>query len=81
MTSTLVNILVVVLFGAFAIGSSIFIFAVSAHFFNEIVEAFQSSMLKGIGMLSLCLIGLCAVVFGIHFAIPYVVEFYRQVTG
>ena len=81
MASVFVNVLVVLLTAAFAIASIIVIFAVAGHVFNEIFEAFQRGMLDGIGMLSLCLIGLCAVVFGIHFAIPYVVEFYRQVTG
>jgi hypothetical protein len=81
MTGTLVDILVVILFAAFAIGSIIFIFALAGHVFNEILEAFQRSSLEGIGMLSLSVIALLAVVVGVHFALPYVVDFYHTVMG
>jgi len=81
MASVFVNVLVVLLTAAFAIASIIAIFAVAGHVFNEIFEAFQRSMLAGVGVLSMSAIVLAAVVFGVRMAIPYVVEFYRQVTG
>jgi hypothetical protein len=78
---SLTDILVVVLFAVFAIASSLFIFAVAGHVFNEIVEAFQRSTLAGLGMLGLCvliLIGLDAL---LQYAVPYAVTFYRQIAG
>jgi len=81
MTSTLINVIVVILAAAFAIGSILLIFAVAGHVFNEIYEAFRRSTLAGVGVLSLCVIVLCAVVFGIRAAIPYVAELYQQVTS
>jgi len=81
MTSTLINVIVVILLAAFAIGSIILIFAVAGNVFNEIYEAFKRSTLRGIGVLSLSVIVLCAVVFGIRAAIPYVMDMYRQVTS
>jgi hypothetical protein len=81
MASVFINVLVVVLFAVFAIAASIFIFAVAAKAFHEIFEAFQRSTLAGVGMLSLCALGLVAVVFGVHVAVPYVMDFYRGLTG
>jgi hypothetical protein len=81
MAGTFVDILIAILFAAFAIGSIIFIFAIAGHIFNEIVEAFQRSTLAGVGVLSLCAVGLFAVVFAVRLATPYVVMFYRQITG
>jgi hypothetical protein len=77
----LTDILVVVLFAIFAIASIVFIFAVAGNVFNEIVEAFQRSMLAGLGMLSLCAVILVGFVALVRFATPYVVTFYRQITG
>jgi hypothetical protein len=81
MSGGFVDILVAVLFGAFAIASIIFIFAVAGHVFNEIVEEFQRSTLAGVGVLCLYVLGLFAVVFLLHEATLYVAMLYRQIAG
>jgi|HubBroStandDraft_1064217.scaffolds.fasta_scaffold1468871_1 hypothetical protein len=81
MSGGFVDILVVVLFAAFAIGSIIVIFAVAGKVFHEIMEAFQRSMLAGVGMLCLSVVALLAVFYAARFVSPYVVEFCRGITG
>jgi hypothetical protein len=81
MTSTLIDILIVILFAAFAIATILFIFAIAGKVFTEIMESFQRSTLEGIGVLGLCAVVLCAVVFGVRFALPYVMDFYHSVAG
>jgi len=75
------DVIMAILAAAFAIAAIIVIFAVAGHFFNEIVEAFRKGVLQGIGMTVLCLVGLMAVVYGVHYGWPYAVQLYRQVTG
>lgn len=75
------DILVVVLFAAFAIASILVIFAVAGKVFHEIVEAFHRSTLAGIGVLCLSVVVLLAVFFAARFVSPYVVTFCRQITG
>ncbi len=76
-----VDILVVILFAAFAIATILVIFAVAGKVFHEIVEAFQRSTLAGLGVLCLSVIGLLAVFYAARFVSPYVVEFCRGVIG
>jgi hypothetical protein len=75
------DILVVVLFAAFAITTIIVIFAVAGKVFHEIVEAFQRSTLAGLGMLALCVVILVGLVTVVQFATPYVASFYRSIAG
>ena len=81
MSGGFVDILVVVLFAAFAIGSIIVIFAVAGKVFHEIVEAFQRSFWAGLGVLSLCALILIGLVALVQLATPYLVAFYRQIAG
>ena len=78
MLGMLGDILMVVLAAAFAIGAIIFIFAVSSHYLNEIVEAFQRGFPRGVGMLGAVL---AAAVYGVRLALPHVIEFYRWIVS
>jgi hypothetical protein len=75
------DILVAVLFGAFAIATIVIIFGVAGNVFHYILEAFRRSKLQGVFLLSLCALVLAGLVFAEQFAKPYVVALYRQITG
>ena len=75
------DILVAVLFGAFAIATIVVIFGVAGNVFHLIVETFRRNKMEGVFLLSLCALVLVALVFAEQFAKPYVVALYRQIMG
>jgi hypothetical protein len=81
MSGGFVDILVVILFAAFAIASIIVIFAVAGKVFHEILEAFQRGTLAGLGVLCLSVVALLAVFYAARFVSPYVVAFCRGIIG
>jgi hypothetical protein len=81
MSGGFVDILVVVLFGAFAIAAIIVIFGTAGHIFHLIAETFRRNKLEGIFLLSLCALVLMMMVFAVEFAKPHVVALYRQIAG
>jgi hypothetical protein len=81
MAATFVNILVVVLAAAFAIGAIIGIFTLASWVFHAIWVQFQRSALLGVGAIGLTLLGLAAVVFVAERAAPFLTEIYRQITA
>ncbi|MDR3735166.1 MAG: hypothetical protein P4L10_06475 [Acidobacteriaceae bacterium] len=79
MATAFINILVVVLAAAFAIGSIIGIFTLASWVFHAIWMQFQRSVLRGVGAIGLTLLGLAAVVFIADLAAPFLTEIYRQI--
>jgi hypothetical protein len=81
MSGGFTDILVVVLFGAFAITAIVVIFGVAGNVFHYILEAFERSKMEGVFLVALCALVLVMLVFAEQFAEPYVVGFYRQMVG
>jgi len=77
----LVDVLVALLFAAFAIATIIVVFGVAGNVFHRIMVTFQRSKMEGVFLVALCALVLVALVFAEEFAKPYVVELYRQITG